>query len=170
MEKNEQKIPSLVDLVRGNYPAETVLEVFSDYVKNKATIRFEDFREIFDKTPFTPVQLWKAHLYMEEGATVHAKSGIDSVAERAEAGEYLAIREYIARRINLDILNQKINMYSSPTVRIRNTLIRAGIETYGELVNCSKYDLLSYKNFGELSLKQLNNWLKEKGLALKEEF
>ena len=55
------------------------------------------------------------------------------------------------------------------TERARNCLKRAGINSIGELVACSSKDLLSITNFGQTSLKDVNDRLDERGLALKSE-
>ena len=55
------------------------------------------------------------------------------------------------------------------TERARNCLKRAGINSIGELVNCSEKDLLSITNFGQTSLKDDNERLDERGLALRTE-
>ena len=55
------------------------------------------------------------------------------------------------------------------TERARNCLKRAGINSIGELVNCSEKDLLSITNFGQTSLKDVNERLDERGLALRTE-
>ena len=53
------------------------------------------------------------------------------------------------------------------TERARNCLKRAGINSIGELVNCTERDLLSITNFGATSLNDVNARLDERGLALR---
>ena len=53
------------------------------------------------------------------------------------------------------------------TERARNCLKRAGINSIGELVNCTEKDLLSITNFGATSLNDVNARLDERGLALR---
>ena len=55
------------------------------------------------------------------------------------------------------------------TERARNCLKRAGINSIGELVACSAKDLLSITNFGQTSLKDVNDRLDERGLSLRAE-
>jgi DNA-directed RNA polymerase subunit alpha len=55
------------------------------------------------------------------------------------------------------------------TERARNCLKRGGINSIGELVACSEKDLLSLTNFGQTSLKDVNDRLDERGLALRME-
>ena len=55
------------------------------------------------------------------------------------------------------------------TERARNCLKRAGINSIGELVACSEKDLLAITNFGQTSLKDVNERLDERALALRSE-
>ena len=55
------------------------------------------------------------------------------------------------------------------TERARNCLKRAGINSIGELVACSEKDLLAITNFGQTSLKDVNERLDERALALRLE-
>ena len=55
------------------------------------------------------------------------------------------------------------------TERARNCLKRAGINSIGELVACSEKDLLALTNFGQTSLKDVNERLDERALALRLE-
>ena len=55
------------------------------------------------------------------------------------------------------------------TERARNCLKRGGINSIGELVACTEKDLLSITNFGQTSLKDVNDRLDERGLALRTE-
>lgn len=52
------------------------------------------------------------------------------------------------------------------SARSRNCLERAGIETLGDLTAISEHDLLSSKNFGETSLREIREILKSRGLAI----
>lgn len=52
------------------------------------------------------------------------------------------------------------------SVRSRNCLKKMKIETLGDLLNISEAELLSYKNFGETSLKEIKIILEPKGLKL----
>ena len=52
------------------------------------------------------------------------------------------------------------------SVRSRNCLRRTNIQTLGDLVRTSEAELLSYKNFGETSLKEIKVILESKGLRL----
>jgi DNA-directed RNA polymerase subunit alpha len=52
------------------------------------------------------------------------------------------------------------------SVRSRNCLKKMKIETIGDLLNISEPELLSYKNFGETSLREIKAILDSKGLHL----
>jgi DNA-directed RNA polymerase subunit alpha len=52
------------------------------------------------------------------------------------------------------------------SVRSRNCLKKMNIETIGDLLNISEAELLSYKNFGETSLREIKGVLEPKGLRL----
>jgi DNA-directed RNA polymerase subunit alpha len=52
------------------------------------------------------------------------------------------------------------------SARSRNCLERAGIDTLGDLTTISEHDLLSSKNFGETSLREIREILKSRGLAI----
>ena len=52
------------------------------------------------------------------------------------------------------------------SVRSRNCLKKMKIETLGDLLNITEIELLSYKNFGETSLREIKAILEPKGLYL----
>jgi DNA-directed RNA polymerase subunit alpha len=52
------------------------------------------------------------------------------------------------------------------SVRSRNCLKKMNIETLGDLLNITEAELLSYKNFGETSLREIKVILESKGLHL----
>ncbi len=52
------------------------------------------------------------------------------------------------------------------SVRSRNCLKKMKIDTLGDLLNISEAELLSYKNFGETSLREIKTILEPKGLNL----
>jgi len=67
---------------------------------------------------------------------------------------------------------RKTQILETPTsdfelsVRSRNCLKKMGISTLGDLLNISEAELLSYKNFGETSLREIKALLDTKGLFL----
>jgi len=52
------------------------------------------------------------------------------------------------------------------SVRSRNCLKKMNIDTIGDLLNITETELLSYKNFGETSLREIKSILETKGLRL----
>jgi DNA-directed RNA polymerase subunit alpha len=52
------------------------------------------------------------------------------------------------------------------SVRSRNCLKKMKIDTLGDLLNITETELLSYKNFGETSLREIKTILEPKGLHL----
>jgi len=52
------------------------------------------------------------------------------------------------------------------SVRSRNCLKKMNIDTIGDLLNITESELLSYKNFGETSLREIKSVLESKGLHL----
>ncbi len=52
------------------------------------------------------------------------------------------------------------------SVRSRNCLRKMNIRTLGDLLNITEAELLSYKNFGETSLREIKGILEQKGLHL----
>ena len=52
------------------------------------------------------------------------------------------------------------------SVRARNCLKKMNIQTLGDLLKLTEAELLSYKNFGETSLQEINALLTKKGLRL----
>ena len=52
------------------------------------------------------------------------------------------------------------------SVRSRNCLKKMNITTLGDLLNITEAELLSYKNFGETSLREIKIILESKGLSL----
>jgi len=75
--------------------------------------------------------------------------------------------------------DRKVQLLETPisdfelSVRSRNCFRQMGIETLGDLINITEVELLSYKNFGETSLREIKSVLESKGLyigmALKKE-
>jgi DNA-directed RNA polymerase subunit alpha len=52
------------------------------------------------------------------------------------------------------------------SVRSRNCLRKMNLRTLGDLLNITEAELLSYKNFGETSLREIKAVLEQKGLHL----
>lgn len=64
-----------------------------------------------------------------------------------------------------DVMSMPISEFEL-SVRSRNCLEKMSINTLGDLTRVNEMDLLSYKNFGETSLYEIRNVLKQKGLRL----
>ncbi len=65
------------------------------------------------------------------------------------------------------ILNQRIEDLDM-TFRSEKCLNSLGIETIGDLINTTEYDLFTTPNLGKKSLSEIKDALKERGLKLKE--
>ncbi|MDI3533418.1 MAG: DNA-directed polymerase subunit alpha [Synergistaceae bacterium] len=55
------------------------------------------------------------------------------------------------------------------STRSENCLLRGNIRTIGELLNCTKSDLLKIRNLGKMALKEIEEQLAKHGLALRDE-
>jgi len=68
--------------------------------------------------------------------------------------------------------DHKVKLLETPisdfelSVRSRNCLKKMNIRTLGDLLNITEIELLSYKNFGETSLREIKNILDSKSLFL----
>ncbi len=63
------------------------------------------------------------------------------------------------------VLRTPINDFEL-SVRSRNCLVKMNVRTLGDLVKKTEAELLSYKNFGETSLQEIKEILRQKGLRL----
>ncbi len=85
----------------------------------------------------------------------------------AEASLNMRFDEDIERRH--DKRNQLLRIPISDfelSVRARNCLSKMGVDSLGDLVMKTEAELLTYKNFGETSLSEINALLESKGLRL----
>ncbi len=55
------------------------------------------------------------------------------------------------------------------STRSENCLLRGNIRTIGELLNCTRSDLLKIRNLGKMALKEIEEQLAKHGLALRDE-
>ena len=85
----------------------------------------------------------------------------------AEASTRMYIDEELLRRVDRrnQVLETPVTDFEL-SVRSRNCLQKMGVKTLGDLARCTEAELLSYKNFGETSLKEIKNLLASKGLRL----
>jgi DNA-directed RNA polymerase subunit alpha len=84
--------------------------------------------------------------------------GDDRISEEASAAA--AMDDELIRKLDMRI--DELDL----TVRARNCLDSAQIETVGELVSKSDQDLLSVRSFGRTSLREVKRRLEELGLSL----
>ena len=69
---------------------------------------------------------------------------------------------------DIPIARKREDKYLNFSTRAYMVLRAAGIYTVGELVEMSGRDLLKYKNFGRISLNEIEQRLSEVGLTLKQ--
>ncbi len=89
-------------------------------------------------------------LFEEQAVTPLAEEGIFAVA--AEEGDSV-----------LDMPIEDLDL----SVRSYNCLKRQGVNTVGQLAECSETDLLGIRNFGAKSIEEVKDKLQSKGLGLK---
>ncbi len=94
---------------------------------------------------------WRAKLFLRD-----IMSGKDMYYDEDKA------RRMAKRNAILDISISDFEL----SVRARNCLKKMNIHTLGDLVRTPEAELLSYKNFGETSLKEIKAMLTAKGLSL----
>jgi DNA-directed RNA polymerase subunit alpha len=84
-----------------------------------------------------------------------------------EAGKTMYYDEEQARRLarRNAVLDVPVTDFEL-SVRARNCLKKMNIRTLGDLIRTTESELLSYKNFGETSLKEIKDMLSAKGLRL----
>jgi len=100
------------------------------------------------------------------GATLGSLVGLVASLDEAPQGLELGdVGAALGASSELDARIEDLGL----TERARNCLKRAGVNSIGELVACSSKDLLSITNFGQTSLKDVNDRLDERGLALRAE-
>lgn len=90
------------------------------------------------------------------------------ITSEEEEAEIPAVDHEEENRENLDVYNRKIDELEL-SVRSLNCLKRAKIETIGDLLSKTEEELLKIKNFGQKSLDEVKEKLKEKfGLELRK--
>ncbi|KAF2960407.1 MULTISPECIES: DNA-directed RNA polymerase subunit alpha [unclassified Thermotoga] len=90
------------------------------------------------------------------------------IASEEEEAEIPIVEHEEENRENLDVYNKKIDELEL-SVRSLNCLKRAKIETIGDLLSKTEEELLKIKNFGQKSLDEVKEKLKEKfGLELRK--
>jgi len=84
-----------------------------------------------------------------------------------QASTTMYIDEDMQRRVDRrnQILETPVTDFEL-SVRSRNCLHKMGVRTLGDLAQCTETELLTYKNFGETSLREIRSLLGSKGLRL----
>lgn len=67
------------------------------------------------------------------------------------------------------LLDSKIREHTDEfSVRLLNCFFSAEIETIRDITNLRKQDILKFRNFGKKSYAELQDWLYQHGLSMKE--
>jgi DNA-directed RNA polymerase subunit alpha len=95
----------------------------------------------------------------------HARAGL--ILKDALASKVMFYDEEQARRqaVRNAVLETPVTDFEL-SVRARNCLKKMDIRTLGDLVRTTEVQLMSYKNFGETSLREIKEMLAPKGLTL----
>jgi len=72
-----------------------------------------------------------------------------------------------AAAVNEEIMQMPVSALEL-SVRVRKALQRLNLNTLGDLAQCTEAELLGCKNFGQTSLAEVSQRLKEKGLSLRK--
>lgn len=121
-----------------------------------------------------------ALLYEEDGRLEESQRCLESVLERhpdnVRAKQFLKSvkssyymyydeRSQRDREARSQLMDTQISEFEL-SVRSRNCLKQMNIRTIGDLLRITEPELLSYKNFGETSLREIKAMLAQKGLRL----
>lgn len=84
-----------------------------------------------------------------------------------QSSQEMVIDEIIEKRVETRsrLLETPISEFEL-SVRARNCLKKMSVNTLGDLLRLTEAELLSYKNFGETSLQEINGLLQKRGLRL----
>ncbi len=105
------------------------------------------YREVLEATPGHP----RAQLYLKDAlASLNMYYDEDKAKQRDK---------------RMQILNTPVTDFEL-SVRSRNCLNKMHIHALGDLVGKTEQELLAFKNFGETSLREIKNMLRQKGLRL----
>jgi len=92
-------------------------------------------------------------------------SGVMILASRKEKAK--------AEPIKADVKMKKTSAHNTYIldanlpVRVRYVLAHSGIQTVGDVIKYEKKDLLKFRNFGKVSLEQLEKFVEEQGVEWK---
>lgn len=76
--------------------------------------------------------------------------------------------EDVSSKNNVDILNQSVDVLEL-SIRSANVLCNHSVDTIGDLIKLSRFDLLKKKNCGRKSLKEIEELLAVHDLTLRQE-
>lgn len=107
----------------------------------------------------------RAHVDLFETLEEEIKEAENVPTHNEELVMVAAQKEEAPQKGNLDILIKDLEF----SVRSRNCLKKAGIQTLGELVGKKVSDLLVIKNFGKKSLKEVREKLSQFNLSLPDD-
>jgi DNA-directed RNA polymerase subunit alpha len=141
----------------------------------------EQYKQVVGNSPaYVSALLNLAVLYEDQGEFEKASDCVDKVleahpnhpravlfhrdVESSKTMFYDEEREKKKSRKN-QILETPISDFEL-SVRSRNCLRKMNLRTLGDLLNITEAELLSYKNFGETSLREIKAVLEQKGLHL----
>jgi DNA-directed RNA polymerase subunit alpha len=165
----EKHLRSSEDQLIGEIPIDSL---FSPV--RRVRYRVEDTR-VGQKTNYDRliIDLWTDSTISPEMAMVEAakilRKHLNPFVQYFELGDERISEEASAAAAMDDELIRKLDMRIEEldlTVRARNCLDSAKIETVGELVSKSDQDLLSVRSFGRTSLREVKRRLEELGLSL----
>ena len=165
----EKHLRSSEDQVIGEIPVDSL---FSPV--RRVRYRVEDTR-VGQKTNYDRLilDLWTDGTISPEMAMVESskilRKHLNPFVQYFELGDERISEEASAAAAMDDELIRKLDMRTDEldlTVRARNCLDSAQIETVGELVSKTDQDLLSVRSFGRTSLREVKRRLEELGLTL----
>jgi DNA-directed RNA polymerase subunit alpha len=90
-------------------------------------------------------------------------SVVIELSEKAKATDFIIDREDSGSVQLMEMSIEELDF----SVRSYNSLKRAGISTVGELINKSEEEMMTIRNLGRKSLKEVKDKLEELNLSLK---
>lgn len=119
----------------------------------KCTLQFEEEYIVVICTECNRIYIWRKE-YVPHLCITPAKAREENTEKAPDVDLSTLIRDMY---------------YEGWSARTVNALVRQGIDTLGDLVNCTKEDLVPIRNFGRRSLEEVVKRLSEMGLSLKED-
>ena len=103
-------------------------------------------------------------------------------SESLSSKDLLLVKDFLSRMIDNRVeelkklegkeltLNDSIrSMYPPLSMRTQNILLRGGLNTIGDVMNCTKTDLIKIRNMGKKSLDEVEDRFKKYGKFKEEE-